>query len=96
MCQITNNGQSSTLSNSQAPNMTNSLATKEVTYESQEVDEKNENIDKFGTLPRSVQLITLTLGMCVFFGTHNVMQEAFMKLPDYDYAVMLGYMEMVG
>jgi len=57
---------------------------------------KNENHDWLDSLPRSMQLIILTLGMCVFFGVHNLLQEAIMKLPNFTFGVMLGYMEVLG
>jgi len=50
----------------------------------------------FNSLSKSIQLILLTVGMFIFFGTHNILQEAIMKLPDFNYGVMLGYMEVVG
>lgn len=57
---------------------------------------KGNHGDQFDKMPKSLQLIILTVGMFIFFGTHNVLQEAIMKLPDFKYGVMLGYMEVVG
>jgi adenosine 3'-phospho 5'-phosphosulfate transporter B3 len=42
------------------------------------------------------QFIILGCGVFVFFGTHNVLQEAMMKIPGFEFGVMLGYMEVVG
>lgn len=47
-------------------------------------------------LPKPFQLALLIIGMFVFFSTHNLLQEAMMKLPDFKYGVMLGYLEVVG
>ena len=52
--------------------------------------------DLFGSIPKNTQLILMTLGMFVFFGTHNILQEAITKLPGFHYGVMLGYMEVLG
>lgn len=42
------------------------------------------------------QFLILGCGVFVFFGTHNVLQEAMMKIPGFEFGVMLGYMEVVG
>lgn len=42
------------------------------------------------------QFIILGCGVFIFFGTHNVLQEAMMKIPGFEFGVMLGYMEVVG
>jgi len=54
------------------------------------------NEDFIDSLPKSVQLVLLTVGMFVFFGAHNLLQEAFIKLPGFEFGVMLGYMEVIG
>jgi len=38
----------------------------------------------------------LTLVMFVFFGIHNVLQEAIMKVPGFHFGVILGYFEVLG
>jgi len=38
----------------------------------------------------------LTLTMFVFFGAHNILQEAIMKVPEFTHGIMLGYLEVVG
>lgn len=48
------------------------------------------------TLSPTTQFITLSLLMFLFFGIHNVLQEAMMSLPGFNYGVMLGYMEVIG
>lgn len=48
------------------------------------------------SLPPTPQFLFLTFVMFVFFGTHNVLQEAMVKMPDFKYGVMLGYMEVFG
>jgi len=60
------------------------------------VFKKEMNERGFESLSRSVQFGVLVMGVFVFFGTHNVLQEAMMKLPGFNYGVMLGYMEVVG
>lgn len=47
-------------------------------------------------LSPTVQFSILACGVFIFFGTHNVLQEAMMKIPGFEYGVMLGYMEVVG
>jgi len=58
--------------------------------------EQKEKECLFDTLPKNYQLILLTLGMFVFFGTHNVLQEAIMQIPGFEFGVMLGYMDVIG
>ena len=57
---------------------------------------QHSNNDVFESLSKSMQLILLTLGMLVFFGTHNILQEAITKIPNFKFGVMLGYMEVIG
>ena len=47
-------------------------------------------------LSSTLQFSILACGVFVFFGTHNVLQEAMMKIPGFEFGVMLGYMEVVG
>lgn len=42
------------------------------------------------------QFVVLTVFMFLFFGVHNVLQEAMVSLPGFNYGVMLGYMEVIG
>eukprot|EP00586_Coscinodiscus_wailesii_P003598 CAMPEP_0172489888 /NCGR_PEP_ID=MMETSP1066-20121228/20161_1 /TAXON_ID=671091 /ORGANISM="Coscinodiscus wailesii, Strain CCMP2513" /LENGTH=369 /DNA_ID=CAMNT_0013258077 /DNA_START=292 /DNA_END=1401 /DNA_ORIENTATION=+ len=60
---------------------------------------KQETINKpkgFEALPESTQLAALAVMMFTFFGTHNLLQEAIMKIDGFNYGVMLSYMEVVG
>ena len=50
----------------------------------------------FEDLDKTQQFAILTVGMFIFFGAHNVLQEAMMKVEGFTYGVMLGYMEVVG
>uniref|UniRef100_A0A6U1TA57 Sugar phosphate transporter domain-containing protein n=1 Tax=Trieres chinensis TaxID=1514140 RepID=A0A6U1TA57_TRICV len=50
----------------------------------------------FESLPRPTQLAALSLGVFVFFGVHNVLQEAMTKVEGFEYGVMLGWMEVLG
>jgi hypothetical protein len=50
----------------------------------------------FDSLPLASQFFILTFFMFLFFGAHNVLQEAMVALPGFDYAMMLGYMEVIG
>jgi adenosine 3'-phospho 5'-phosphosulfate transporter B3 len=52
--------------------------------------------NKLDTLPRSVQFITLALCVFLFFGIHNVLQEAMINTDGFKYGVMLGWMEVLG
>ena len=51
---------------------------------------------KLETLPRSVQFITLALCVFLFFGIHNVLQEAMINTEGFKFGVMLGWMEVLG
>lgn len=48
------------------------------------------------TLTSSWHFWLLTLAMFIFFGAHNILQEAIMKIPGFTHGVMLGYMEVIG
>lgn len=50
----------------------------------------------FEDLDKTQQFAILAVGMFIFFGAHNVLQEAMMKVEGFTYGVMLGYMEVVG
>lgn len=50
---------------------------------------------QFEALPSSLQFIISAGGMFIFFGIHNILQEAMMKIPEFP-GVMLGWMEVVG
>lgn len=43
-----------------------------------------------------MQFALLGTGVFFFFGIHNILQEAMMKVPGFNYGVMLGYMEVIG
>jgi adenosine 3'-phospho 5'-phosphosulfate transporter B3 len=55
--------------------------------------EKKTGLD---ALSPTQQFIILGTGVFCFFGTHNILQEAMMKIPGFEFGVMLGYMEVVG
>jgi len=50
----------------------------------------------FDSLSPSVQFGVLACGVFLFFGLHNLLQEAIMAVPDFKYGVMLGFMEVLG
>ena len=50
-------------------------------------------LDSF-SLP--MQFALLGSGVFFFFGIHNILQEAMMKVPGFNFGVMLGYMEVIG
>ena len=50
-------------------------------------------LDSF-SLP--MQFALLGSGVFFFFGIHNILQEAMMKIPGFNFGVMLGYMEVIG
>jgi hypothetical protein len=47
-------------------------------------------------LPQSQQFVILSCSMFLFFGAHNLLQEAIMKVPGFEHGVMLSYMEVLG
>jgi len=55
--------------------------------------EKKTGLD---ALSPTIQFLILGSGVFIFFGTHNILQEAMMKIPGFEFGVMLGYMEVVG
>jgi len=56
--------------------------------------EDNQHI--FKSLSSTNQFALLSISMIILFSVHNVLQEAIMKLPNFKYGVMLGYMEVLG
>lgn len=48
------------------------------------------------SLAPPIQFAVLACGVFVFFGVHNVLQEAMMKIPGFNFGIMLGYMEVIG
>jgi hypothetical protein len=50
----------------------------------------------FDSLPPLAQFFILSFLTFLFFGAHNVLQEAMVALPGFDFAMMLGYMEVIG
>jgi adenosine 3'-phospho 5'-phosphosulfate transporter B3 len=56
------------------------------------------DLDKFlGTLPVTVQFSVLCLGVCVFFGIHNYLQESISRMDGFQgLGSILGYMEVFG
>ncbi len=51
--------------------------------------------DLYETMSPSQQFIFLTVSMFFFFGIHNLLQEAIVKVPGFE-GVMLTYMEVLG
>ncbi len=49
----------------------------------------------FDSLNQWQQFVLLTCTMFVFFGLHNILQEAMMRFEGF-HGVMLGYMEVLG
>jgi hypothetical protein len=48
------------------------------------------------SLSLPLQFTLLGSGVFFFFGIHNILQEAIMKIPGFNFGVMLGYMEVIG
>mmetsp|Transcript_4696 Transcript_4696/g.6099 ORF Transcript_4696/g.6099 Transcript_4696/m.6099 type:complete len:367 (-) Transcript_4696:207-1307(-) len=64
-------------------------------------DEKQKNgtapsLNSFENLPSNLQFIVLVLGVFLFFGMHNLLQEAIMEITEKKFGVMLGYTEVLG
>ena len=57
---------------------------------------KNELTTQFEKLPESQKAAALIISMFFFFGVHNLLQEAIMKFPGFEFGVMLGYFEVLG
>jgi adenosine 3'-phospho 5'-phosphosulfate transporter B3 len=70
---------------SQSPNASSSLSKKT----------NNFLTSMFEALSPSLQFSILAGVMFIFFGIHNILQEAMMKVPGFP-GVMLGWMEVVG
>ena len=47
-------------------------------------------------LSQPLQFSLLAFGVFLFFGIHNLLQEAMMNVPGFKFGVMLGYMEVFG
>ena len=56
---------------------------------------KGKNMSVFLRLSSAQQFILLSSTIFVFFGLHNILQEAMMNVPGFP-AVMLAYMEVLG
>ena len=56
---------------------------------------KGKNIAFLPPLSSTQQFLLLSSTMFVFFGLHNILQEAMMKVPGF-HGVMLAYMEVLG
>jgi solute carrier family 35 (adenosine 3'-phospho 5'-phosphosulfate transporter), member B3 len=52
--------------------------------------------DFFDRLPSSMQFSILVAAVCLFFGLHNLLQEAIMQQMQHQFGVMLGYTEVLG
>lgn len=53
-------------------------------------------VRSFELLPASFQYILLVVGVFLFFGIHNYLQEAIMNIEGFSFGVMLGYTEVLG
>lgn len=60
------------------------------------VKKKRGGLRSIDDLAPAVQFALLGSGVFFFFGIHNVLQEAMMKIPGFNFGVMLGYMEVIG
>lgn len=47
-------------------------------------------------LSPTMQFSVLAVGVFLFFGVHNLLQEAMMNIPGFKFGVMLGYLEVLG
>ena len=61
-------------------------------------DQKSSSFDfkMLDSLSPQLQFALLTAFMFLFFGVHNLLQEAMMRIPGFKHGVMLGYMEVLG
>ena len=57
---------------------------------------RNEFLTKFERLPETQKAAILIVCMFFFFCIHNLLQEAIMKSPGFEFGVMLGYFEVLG
>ena len=57
---------------------------------------KNELLTKFERLPETQKAAILIVCMFFFFCIHNLLQEAIMKSPGFEFGVMLSYFEVLG
>eukprot|EP00546_Thalassionema_frauenfeldii_P006010 CAMPEP_0178915700 /NCGR_PEP_ID=MMETSP0786-20121207/12181_1 /TAXON_ID=186022 /ORGANISM="Thalassionema frauenfeldii, Strain CCMP 1798" /LENGTH=363 /DNA_ID=CAMNT_0020588857 /DNA_START=158 /DNA_END=1249 /DNA_ORIENTATION=- len=67
-----------------------------MTTEIAKVNQKQKGFRSIDDLAPAVQFALLGSGVFFFFGIHNVLQEAMMKIPGFNFGVMLGYMEVIG
>lgn len=54
------------------------------------------NNNGFDDQSSTVQFALLAVGVFLFFGVHNYLQEAIMSVPGWHFGVMLGYWEVFG
>lgn len=71
-------------------------SSKTMTMELANQNEKRKGLNSIDDLTPSVQFALLGSGVFFFFGIHNILQEAMMKIPGFNFGVMLGYMEVIG
>lgn len=50
----------------------------------------------FEQISPNLQFLVLVVGVFIFFGTHNYLQEAIMSVDGFEFGVMLGYFEVLG
>jgi len=70
-------------------------SSKTMTMELANQNEKRKGLNSIDDLTPSVQFALLGSGVFFFFGIHNILQEAMMKIPGFNFGVMLGYMEVI-
>jgi len=52
--------------------------------------------EAFEGMSTSLQFSILAFGVFLFFGVHNLLQEAIMSIPGFNFGVMLGFLEVLG
>ena len=67
----------------------------EVSEEDHRSPPKQENVTINSLMTPRIQFVLLSSTMFIFFGIHNILQEAMMKVPGF-HGVMLSYMEVLG
>lgn len=105
MCRKNNIGKRSTENNAEIASSLNDKAqgteVKDTSPSKQRQDVTNKNnytkLPEFiEAMPPSQQFVILSGSMFLFFGVHNLLQEAIMKVPGFEHGVMLSYMEVLG
>ncbi len=103
MCRQEEAGKSKSQSNDELVSTLNEEQIKASSIEPNRVSQwknKNDEVSSqfpswIEALPASQQFVILSGSMFLFFGVHNLLQEAIMKVPGFE-GVMLTYMEVLG